>query len=182
MNIRSHVFRKRGTRYHPDHIILHDRSGRVTANVWAWFCATGPGDLVWIPGRFNQTAYLELLEQSFLPSIKARFGDQPVFIVQDLCAIHWAKSVKQWFAEHPQLQLLPWPPKGADMNPIENHWANMVRDIGFIQCKTSAELANKVTECWVSYAHKTQYWEKLVNSMPSRLQEVISANGCLTSY
>ena len=37
--------------------------------------------------------------------------------------------VKNWLKDHPEIEELPWPPKGCDMNPIENVGADMVYEL-----------------------------------------------------
>ena len=38
--------------------------------------------------------------------------------------------VQDWFEdETKEFEVLPWPPKGADINPIENVWAKMERSM-----------------------------------------------------
>ena len=38
--------------------------------------------------------------------------------------------VQDWFEdETKEFEVLPWPPKGADINPIENVWAEMERSM-----------------------------------------------------
>jgi hypothetical protein len=62
------------------------------------------------------------LEDALLPSAWARFGkDELIPFVQELSSIHTSDIVMDWFEdEGVSFQPLPWPPKGADMNPIEN--------------------------------------------------------------
>ena len=67
-----------------------------------------------------------------VPIAYARFGHGiygPIRFVQDLSPIHTSNLVREWFEEHPEFELIPWPPKGADLNPIENVWSEMVRDM-----------------------------------------------------
>ena len=86
------------------------------------------GDVTRIEGRFTAAKYLNNLQDFFLPSLQAQnhpFPDRPIF-VRDRCPIHTARVVSQWFQGRDDLQLLDWPSKGCDMNPIENIWANIV--------------------------------------------------------
>jgi DDE superfamily endonuclease len=72
--------------------------------------------------------YLEILQNVFLPSISAKFPDQKVKFVQDQSPIHTSRVVKKWFIQHrDEIEVLPWPPKGADINPIENVWGDIVK-------------------------------------------------------
>ena len=46
--------------------------------------------------------------------------------MQDNSPIHTARIVQRWFQEQQHVELLDWPSKACDLNPIENIWANIV--------------------------------------------------------
>lgn len=100
--------------------------------VWAWFSASGAGDFVRIEGKLTAVKYVRILQDVLLPSAQARFPGRRVKFIQDLSPIHTARVVQAWFRQHPEIELLPWPPKGADMNPIENVWGDIVKDLEYI--------------------------------------------------
>ena len=87
--------------------------------------------------RFNETLtsekYVQILENYLVPYAWARFGpteDDPVPFVQDWSPIHRSYLFRDWFEdEGKEFDVLPWPPKGADINPIENVWWEMVRSM-----------------------------------------------------
>ena len=64
-----------------------------------------------------------------LPTIREQFPGQTVRFIQDRSPIHTARVISIWFREHPEIEVLLWPPKGAGMNPIENVWGDMVKDL-----------------------------------------------------
>ena len=179
---RVFVYRKNGTRFDADHIQIKDTSGRMTVPVWGWFSAGGAGDFVRIAGKFNKEKYLEILQNVLLPSIQARFPNQQVRFIHDLSPIHQAIVIRSWFREHPEIAALPWPPKGADLNPIENHWGNMVKDLEYFRPKSPEEVYEKARACWDSYRGRPDYWQKFALSITNRLQLVIDANGYWTRY
>ena len=116
------------SRYDRRHIYEEARSGHVTVNVWGWFSIHGMGDVKRIEGRFTAAKYLDILQDFFLPSLQVQnhpFPDGPILFVHDHSPIHTARVVNQWFDGREDLQLLNWPSKGCDMNPIENIWANI---------------------------------------------------------
>ncbi|KAK3892484.1 hypothetical protein Pcinc_003716 [Petrolisthes cinctipes] len=59
------------TRYTPKHIQERSRSGRITANLWGWMWAYGPGELVKIEGRFTGQDYITILEAVLLPTVRS---------------------------------------------------------------------------------------------------------------
>jgi transposase len=131
-----------------------------------------------IDGRLTGKQYINILEDALLPSAWARFGtDELIPFVQDLSSIHTSDIVMNWFEdEGVSFQLLPWPPKGADMNPIENVWAEMVRDLD-CQRGTANDLWDSVLDIWNHLSLRPNYWRTLINSMPQRLRMVIEAEG-----
>ncbi len=63
---------------------------------------------------------LDILNNVFLPSIGRRFPNTRVKFIHDNSPIHKAIIIREWLQNHPEIQVIPWPRKGADMNPIEN--------------------------------------------------------------
>lgn len=120
-----HCRRHTGTRFHVNHIFESNRSGRVTQSMHGWMWFGGVGELVPIEGNLNGEEYINILETSFLPSVRAYALPEPlpIYMVQDNCPIHTCRLVKEWFTRHQEIRLLPWPPKGCDIHPIENLWA-----------------------------------------------------------
>ena len=122
------------------------------------------------------------MENKFLPTISHRYPNQRVKFIQDRYPIHTSRVVQRWFRLHDQqIELLPWPPKGADLNPIENVWGDIVqlfesrplsRDQVFDQAKSAWERLNL----------RTDYFKKLSDSMPDRLMAVIEAGGQWIRY
>lgn len=60
--------------------------------------------------------------------------------VQDLSTIYTSRAVKVWFKNPPEIELLPWPPKGEDFNPIEKIWSDIVKESDFFRTRTGDEV------------------------------------------
>ena len=176
------MYRRDGTRFNPDHVQVTDRSGRKTVAVWAWFSASGPGDFVRINGKLNAEKYLEILGDTLLPSIHIRFPGIRVKFIQDKSPIHGANIIKSWFANNPDIELLPWPAKGADINPIENVWGDIVKDSAYFRPRTDDEVFQKAHSIWEGYRGSHSYWRKLAYSMINRLRLVVENEGGWTKY
>ena len=179
---RQFVYRTNGTRFHPCHTQTLKRSGRKSVPVWAWFSSQGAGAVHRIDGRLTAEKYISILDDVLLPTAWARLGLGPIRFVQFRSPIHTSHAVTAWFADHPEFELLPWPPKEADLNPIENLWSEMVRDMNSQHVRNSNELWSDVLDIWNNFAPKQSYWRTLANSMPSRLEMVTDLKGEWTKY
>lgn len=178
-----HCRRRIGERYNDNNIWTTDRSGRVSQAIHGWMWYGGVGELIPIEGNMDSYDYINILETSLLPSVRtyAIVEPLPIYLVQDRSPIHTSRIVREWFSNHPELRLLDWPPKGCDINPIENLWGIMKREWE-VEEKTKAEIIRKCNEVWESIRRRPDTCSKLVDSLPSRLQEVIVANGGWTKY
>ncbi|KAL7635961.1 UNVERIFIED_CONTAM: hypothetical protein RMT77_013779 [Armadillidium vulgare] len=105
-----------------------------------------------------------------------------ILYVQDNSPVHTAKIVKQWFSEHEQIvELLKWPIKSCDLNPIENVWAAIVRHWIPEEERTREALNNHARRSWEMLRRK-HIIENCISSMPSQLQSAIDSQGGWTKY
>ena len=173
------------SRYERPNIFEETRSGHVVCNVWGWISIHGVGAVTRMEGRFTAQVYLRMLQDVFLPSLQERnfpFPDGPVIFVHDRCPVHTARAVREWFTGQDHLQLLEWPSKGCDCNPIENIWANMVNTWETEQERTAETLMAHVNRVWEGYRNRPHLVRNIVSSMPERLREVIEKQGGWTHY
>ena len=179
---RIFCYRENGTRFHKDHVQVKDGSGRKTVPVWAFFSADGPGTFVRINGRLNSVKYIYILENYLLPAIRQRFQGRRMKFVQDLSPIHTSRAVRAWFNAHPEIELLPWPAKGADLNPIENIWGDIVKESECYRPRTADEVFDKARGIWDGFGARPTYWQKLAYSIINRLRLVRENDGFWTKY
>ena len=120
-----------------------------------------------------------------LPSCLEQFGDGPFHFLHDHHPAHTSKIVKDWLAFHEeylQITVLPYPPRGCDINPIENVWADMVRELNAQDVQNGDRLWDRVFDIWETFALDAAYWKKLAHSMPRRLDMVREMGGSWTKY
>lgn len=176
------VYRTNGTRFQPGHTQTIQRSGRKSIPVWAWFSAEGAGAIHKFTGRLTGEKYVQILEDVLVPSAYARFGLGPIRFVQDRSPIHTSRVVTEWFEDHQEFDLLPWPAKGSDLNPIENLWSEMVREMNTQNVSNENALWENVVQTWDNLKVRNRYWEILATSMVNRLEMVREVDGDWTKY
>ena len=140
--------------------------------MWGWISGTAIGELVEIPPRMNSAEYIRILEDVFLPSVRAIYPveDMPVIrLVQDNSGVHTSRETQQWFRNHPEIQLINWPARSPDLNLIENVWAQMVRRWEPRRERTVAALVNHAREIWEELRLRPDYLANLIDSIPNRL-------------
>ncbi|KAL7294750.1 hypothetical protein TKK_0011880 [Trichogramma kaykai] len=180
---RALVWRPKNTRYEENYILPRSWNGRHTKCFFGWISGYTPGAICPVSRKLNSVGYLELLDEVFLPSVRAVFGDEGVInVIEDNSAIHTAHIVQEWWRNHPQFNRLDLPPRSPEINIIENVWSEMVRQWTPGMARTEAELIDRVNSAWESLRNKQSYFEKLANSMPRRLQKIIDSEGASINY
>lgn len=112
--------------------------------------------------------------------------------IQDNAPTHTALCVKNWltqFARCNLFHLVKWPPYSPDLNPIENLWKLLKEGI----CKkypelstmkknsTSLEALRKAAEV-VWEGLEEEVLERLILSMPRRLEAIVESKGWYSKY
>lgn len=102
--------------------------------------------------------------------------------------IHTASIIKAWLEEH-LVTVMNWPPYSPDLNPIENLWAILKREIdkyypGLLVAsnseQTKQDLIAAAQHIWEQLGDRIL--ENLADSMPDRVEAAIRADGWYTKY
>lgn len=109
---------------------------------------------------------------------------KPDFVfMQDNASIHKEVSVMKYL-EDEKVNLLSWPPRSPDLNPIENVWAEMQRLVNKHMLKkrinNREHLFTLCKECFMIACEKNV--SKLYESIPRRLSQVVANQGERTRY
>lgn len=180
-NARVRVYRPRDQRFEEMYVKSVNNSGRFSVNVWAWISADGRGAYFTIRERLTGEIYRHILNTIMLPSVSERFPDNNFIFQQDNCPVHTSRIVKQWMREN-NINLLDWPSKSPDLNPIENVWAFLLKNIHSQpnRPRNRAELLEMIEQAWQQLDQNVV--RRLVMSMNRRLQSVLEGNGAATKY
>jgi transposase len=156
------------------------QSGGGSVMIWGAFSLHGKSELAFIEGTQDSVKYCETLESYLLPFANLHYGDDYIF-QQDNASIHSSQYTKEVLNEH-KITVMDWPAKSPDLNPIENMWGKLVREVypNGKQYDNRDKLKEEILKQWQLIT--PQYVEILVRSMNNRCFEVISKKGGKTKY
>ena len=130
-------------------------------------------------GFVTSLAHANLLEY-IIPSFKDIFPREGGIYQQDNAPVHTAKIAQDVFVAK-NVKVLPWPAYSPDLNPIENLWSMLERNLCSRHSPSCiAELTKAVRIEWNSIPQEVL--RDLIESMPRRVHAVIQARGGATSY
>ncbi len=142
-------------------------------------CAYGMGSLHVLEGTMNAERYIKVLEQHMLPSRRRVFQGRPCVFQQDNAKPHTAAITTAWLCSR-QVQVLNWPACSPDLSPIENIWRIIKRKIRLRRPQTLQQLETYIRQEWDKIP--TPRLQKLITSMPRRLQTVLKRRGDATPW
>lgn len=96
--------------------------------------------------------------------------------------MHTAKICEKWFSDHPDVDRLVAPSNSPDLNLIENVWSETTRDWVSVYPRNLKNLDDQVSRNWEKLRERPDYFQKLYDSMPARVNAVIDNNGGHTKY
>ena len=153
-------------------------------SVMMWGCMSwqGVGYATKIDGRMDGDLYLQILKDELLETLQF-YGLDPADIIfqQDNDPKHTCKKVKEWLEEQ-DFRTMVWPAQSPDLSPIEHCWSYLKRRLAEYEHPPNGihELWERIQEEWEKIP--AEEFQKLIESMPRRIEAVIKAKGDYTKY
>ncbi|GFS85995.1 uncharacterized protein TNCV_1219871 [Trichonephila clavipes] len=87
------------------------------------------------------------------------------------------------FLAEQNIPMLDWPDNSPDMNPIENVWELMEREVAKDVITHETLLLERIIHVWNHHHPPMQETvQSCIDSMPRRIEALIAAKGGLTKY
>ena len=148
--------------------------------VWGAFSRRGKSHLCMIETTQDSARYVHTLSEYLLPFARLHYGTEFIF-QQDNAPIHTSRVTRGWLEEQ-DIQVMKWPSKSPDLNPIENLWGILARRVynNGHQFQTVKDLKEAILKYWDEIGQDTI--DSLIDSMPKRCCDVIRLCGAKTKY
>jgi transposase len=144
---------------------------------WGGFCVKGKTSLFCFRRIMDGKFYTEILEKH-IPEVRSMFRGS-WRLQQDNDPKHTSRIARE-FLDNNVPEVMDWPSNSPDLNPIENLWAIVKRNVELRRPRNLSELEVFLGEEWGNIPNSLLI--NLVNSMPQRCKEVIEKNGERISY
>ena len=166
-------------RIEPRHCSTRQKGGGGIM-VWGAFSSAGTANLATIEGTLDSEGYCTILEECLLLFAEDKHPNGWRF-QQDNALIHTSNCTKTFFTDT-DIEVIDWPARSPDLNPIENLWGYLVQKVykDFRQFDDIECLKEVIAFAWDSI--DLEYLQKLARSMPRRCTEVIERKGGCTHY
>ena len=173
---RVRVWRSRGERYADCNIVEYDRFGGGSVMVWGGICIDGRTDLYVIPrGTMNAQRYRDEILDQYVRPFAGAIGDGFLFM-QDNARAHTARVCTEYLEEE-AIDVMEWPARSPDLNPIENVWDILFRRIhARLDPPNSIQtLSNALREEWDAIPQPMI--QRIITSMGRRCRMCCQARG-----
>lgn len=148
-------------------------------NAWGCFSAAGMGTLYTFTETLDGQYMKSILDSCLLESRHKLIPGREWYFMHDNAPTHTDQQVEKWIFRK-NIPIIVMPPYSPDLNPAENLWAMLKRDVRQ-RAPTDVDALHAATHAaW--QAVNPQYLLRLVESMPVRCAKIIANNGNRIHY
>lgn len=161
------------------HALPKMQMGGGSVMVWGMITSVGVGPLVRVNGTMDQERYIKLLGDHVYSNYPSIFEADGLIYQDDNAPAHRALNVKSWKSDM-NMNFMDWPAQSPDLNIIENVWGLLKKRLKGRKFESEDELWDAIKLLWFKIPQ--EFIDKLYNSCPRRMEEVIKMKGRATKY
>src|SRR5581483_1076585 len=150
---------------------------RQKIHAWGGFYAQGKTSIYCFGGIMDADFYIEILKNQ-LPEVEEMLGNVWRF-QQDNDPKHTSRKAKNFLNENVPV-LIDWPSNSPDINPIENLWELLKRNVEKRKPRNLEDLERYMVEEWEQIPDFVL--QNLIDSMTTKFEEVIKLQGERINY
>ena len=169
----------------PNNPMVRNRRQLGGGGIMVWGMVL-PDGMIWLKkleGKQKSENYIDLIDQYVKPILDNYFKSDNYYFQQDNCSIH-VSAKSRTFLQSSFANVLDWPSKSPDLNPIENIW-KLISDHVY-----ESKQYNSTKELWKAvqkaadhlYTKERQKIIAILSSMNQRLIDVVKNKGGITKY
>ena len=91
----------------------------MSVNCWDCISHEVGGILHRIESHLEGLQYQHILQNVMVLSVRMFYPEFLINLQQDQSSIHGCRVVQEWLLRQADVELLEWPPRAPDMNPIQ---------------------------------------------------------------
>src|SRR5271169_3045991 len=151
------------------------KSGRTSQMVWGAFAGTKKSQLIAMPkDRRTAKDFVEIVYEGELRNFMDKISNS--VLMEDGAPVHRSRVSGEWQQQH-MVEKLNWPPNSPDLNPIENVWKILKDAVQHYRKRprTLEEMNKALQEEWKAFSPRI--FERLLQSMQERMEDVIKNHG-----
>jgi transposase len=157
------------------------RSGPLNQKIGAWgaFSARGIAPIHLYTDTMNMQRLRTVFRTNLRPAALAQFPNQQWFLLHDNAPYHDGHLISEYIFDQ-GFELIHIPTYSPDLNPIENLWAILKREVEAMNPVNEEQLRQFVNEKWLTIT--PTMCRHLATSMPDRIKCVLACEGHKTGY
>ena len=145
---------------------------RLKINVWGYIMKNKKLCIEIFDETMKSDKYISVLENK-ISEYKEQFKLKKNIFQQDNARYHTSYKMIKYFSDN-QIEVMLWPPNSPDLNPIENVWNLIKRQLGKRYYKTICEMKQYTLE--IANNLSVEIINSLISSMDNRIESLFDNN------